>query len=394
MPAAMPTLNHSNRPEDELLLCCSRTDANPQIVGRIRDLIGSEIDWDYFFKLARRHSLVPLAYFQLDRHASALLPAEVRQLLKRHYQENAARNLLLTAELCHLIELFAASGIEAVPFKGPLLALFAYGDLSLRRFIDLDIMVRKADVLRARELLLAEGFDSAKSLNLDQQQLLLRTQHNMQFTRDEGKLIVELHWEVASHLFASSVQADELWQDLTTAELNDIVVKTLSADDLLFSLCVHGSRHLWQRLAWICDVAELIKHQKLNWQALLARAAKTDSERMFFLGLYLAEDLLGASLPADLKQRCLSDERLVALARNVVEHLFNGPEHVPASSSEMFKYNFGVRKTWRSRARYFLFILRPTDEDLGSHSLPGGLSFAYYLMRPLRLIFKPGSSAR
>jgi len=390
----MPTLNHSNRPEDELLLCCARTDANPQIVGRIRDLISSEIDWDYFFKLSRRHSLVPLAYVQLNRHASALLPAEVLQLLKRHYQENAARNLLLTAELCHLIKLFAASGIEAIPFKGPLLALFAYGDLSLRRFIDLDIMVRKADVLQARELLLAQGFDLAKSLNLDQQQLLLRTQHNMQFTRDEGKLIVELHWEVASHLFASSVQADELWQDLTTAELNDIVVKTLSADDLLFSLCVHGSRHLWQRLAWICDVAELIKHQKLNWRALLERAAKTDNERMFFLGLYLAEDLLGASLPADLKQRCLSDERLVALARNVVEHLFNGPEHVPASSSEMFKYNFGVRKTWRSRARYFLFILRPTDGDLGSHSLPAGLSFAYYLMRPFRLIFKPGSSAR
>ncbi len=390
----MPTLNHSNRPEDELLLCCARTDANPQIVGRIRDLISSEIDWDYFFKLSRRHSLVPLAYVQLNRHASALLPAEVLQLLKRHYQENAARNLLLTAELCHLIKLFAASGIEAIPFKGPLLALFAYGDLSLRRFIDLDIMVRKADVLQASELLLAEGFDLAKSLNLDQQQLLLRTQHNMQFTRDEGKLIVELHWEVASHLFASSVQADELWQDLTTAELNEIVVKTLSADDLLFSLCVHGSRHLWQRLAWICDVAELIKHQKLNWRRLLERAAKTDNERMFFLGLYLAEDLLGASLPADLKQRCLSDERLVALARNVVEHLFNGPEHVPASSSEMFKYNFGVRKTWRSRARYFLFILRPTDGDLGSHSLPAGLSFAYYLMRPFRLIFKPGSSAR
>ena len=390
----MPTLNHSNRPEDELLLCCARTDANPQIVGRIRDLISSEIDWDYFFKLSRRHSLVPLAYVQLNRHASALLPAEVLQLLKRHYQENAARNLLLTAELCHLIKLFAASGIEAIPFKGPLLALFAYGDLSLRRFIDLDIMVRKADVLQARELLLAQGFDLAKSLNFDQQQLLLRTQHNMQFTRDEGKLIVELHWEVASHLFASSVQADELWQDLTTAELNEIVVKTLSADDLLFSLCVHGSRHLWQRLAWICDVAELIKHQKLNWRALLERAAKTDNERMFFLGLYLAEDLLGASLPADLKQRCLSDERLVALARNVVEHLFNGPEHVPASSSEMFKYNFGVRKTWRSRARYFLFILRPTDGDLGSHSLPAGLSFAYYLMRPFRLIFKPGSNAR
>ena len=292
MPAVAPALSNTNRPEDELLLCCARTNANPQIVDHIRELVRSKIDWDYFFKLARRHSLVPLAYLQLDRHASDLLPAEVLQLLKRHYRENAARNLFLTAELCHLIKLLAASGIEAIPYKGPLLALFAYGDLNLRRFIDLDIMVRKGDVLRARELLLAEGYNAAKSLTLDQQELLLRTQHNMQFTRDQRQLIVELHWEVASHLFASSVTADELWQDLTTAELNDIVVKTLSADDLLFSLCVHGSRHLWERLSWICDVAQLIERQKLNWRALVKRAAKTDSERMFFLGLYLAENLL------------------------------------------------------------------------------------------------------
>ncbi len=392
MPAGVPALNYTNRPEDELLVCCARTNATPPIVEQIRGLFRSKIDWDYFFKLARRHSLVPLAYLQLDRHASDLLPAEVLQLLKRHYQENAARNLLLTAELCHLIKLLAASGIEAVPYKGPLLALFAYGDLNLRRFIDLDIMVRKGDVLRARELLLAEGYDAAKSLTLDQQQLLLRTQHNLQFTRHHRQLIVELHWEVASHLFASSVNADELWRDLTTVELNDIVVKTLSADDLLFSLCVHGSRHLWERLSWICDVAELIACQKLNWGVLVERAAKTDSERMFFLGLYLAENLLGATLPPDVKQRYESDERLESLARNIAKHLFNGPEHIPASSSEIFKYNFGVRKTWRSRARYFFFMLRPTDDDLSAHKFPPGFGFAYYLMRPFRLMFKTGEN--
>jgi len=392
MPAGVPALNYTNRPEDELLVCCARTNATPQIVEHLRDLFRSKIDWDYFFKLARRHSLVPLAYLQLDRHASDLLPAEVLQLLKRHYQENAARNLLLTAELCHLIKLFAASGIEAIPYKGPLLALFAYGDLNLRRFIDLDIMVRKGDVLRARELLLAEGYDAAKSLTLDQQQLLLRTQHNLQFTRHHRQLIVELHWEVASHLFASSVKADELWRDLTTVELNDIVLKTLSADDLLFSLCVHGSRHLWERLSWICDVAELIACQKLNWGVLVERAAKTDSERMFFLGLYLAENLLGATLPPDVKRRYESDERLESLARNIAEHLFNGTEHVPASSSEIFKYNFGVRKTWRSRTRYFFFMLRPTDDDLRAHHFPPGFGFAYYLMRPFRLMFKTGEN--
>src|SRR4030095_1108058 len=101
----------------------------------------------------------------------------------------------------------------------------------LRRFVDLDIIVKKSDVLKAREILLAQGYTPSKSLSLTQQELLLRTQHNMQFSRDNHRLIVELHWEVAPHLFASTVDADSLWQNLVTIDLNGTQVKTLSAED-------------------------------------------------------------------------------------------------------------------------------------------------------------------
>ena len=107
---------------------------------------------------------------------------------------------------------------------------------------------------------------------------------------------------------------------------------------------------------------------------------------MFLLGLYLAERLLDAPLPDEVKQRCDSDQRLKSLAENVVEHLFNGTTHVPATSREIFKYNIGVRKTLGARARYLLHMLRPTDSDLGAHSLPASLSFAYYLTRPFRYV--------
>jgi len=369
----------------ELLLCCARVIANEQVVARMRELAASEIDWEDFFLLARRHSVVPLVYLQLERHAAGLTPPDVLANLKKHYLENAARNTVLTAELCRLIECFAALGIDAIPYKGPVLALFAYGNVALRRFVDLDVIVRKNDVLRAREILLNEGYTPTKSLSLSQQDLLLRTQHNLQFSRDNHRLIVELHWDVAPHLFASSVNTDQLWQDLITLDLNGSQVKAFSAADLLFSLCVHGSRHLWERLGWICDVAELLTRHTFDWTKLLQRAAAADSERMFLLGLYLAECLLDAPLPDEIKQRCASDPRLESLAGNVIEHLFNGTTHVPATSREIFKYNLGVRKTFSSRARYLLYILRPTDGDLASHSLPGSLSFAYYLTRPFRL---------
>ena len=210
------------------MLCCARTNASDHVAARLREIAGTKIDWEYLFLLARRHSIVPLLYRQLDQHASDLVPAEYLNQLKKHYLENVARNTVLTAELCRLITRFADSGIDAIPYKGPVLALFAYGNVALRRFVDLDVIVKKSDVLKAREILLAEGYTPSKSLSLNQQELLLRTQHNMQFSRDNHRLIIELHWEVAPHLFASTVNSDQLWNDLATVDLNGTQVKTLS----------------------------------------------------------------------------------------------------------------------------------------------------------------------
>jgi hypothetical protein len=346
---------------------------------------GGEVDWEYLFLLARRHSIVPLVYVQLERHSSDVVPNDVLSRFKQHYVENSARNTVLTAELCRLINLFRDACIDAIAYKGPVLALVAYGDLALRRFVDLDVIVKKADVLKAREILLTSGYTPSKSLSLSQQELLLRTQHNLQFSREHHRLIIELHWDIAPHLFASTVNGERLWQDLVTLDLKGTPVKTFSPEDLLFSLCVHGSRHLWERLGWICDVAELITRQPLDWPTLLERAASTDTERMFLLGIHLAERLLDAPVPAEVKQRCDSDLRLSSLADNIIAHLFNGPTHVPATSREIFKYNIGVRKTLGARARYLLYMFRPTDSDLSSRSLPPSLSFAYYLTRPFRL---------
>jgi len=372
---------------NELLLCCARTKPAPEVEARIRAIDNEkQIDWDYLFLLARRHAVVPLVYRQLKN----LVQPEKLQQFKKHYLENSARNVILTAELCRLIKVFGDAGIDAVPYKGPILSLFAYDDLALRRFVDLDVIVKKHDVARARDLLLADNYALARPLTIEQQELLLRTQHNLQFTKDNRRLIVELHWEVAPHLFASTVQGETIWQHLVALELNGIRMKTFCADDLLFSLCVHGSRHLWERLGWICDVAELISRRDLDWTALLDRAAKADSERMFLLGLHLAETLLDAPLPPDVKRRCEGDKGLAPLAYNVIASLFNGPEHVPATPREIFRYNLGVRKSLTARTRYLVHMLRPTDGDVARRSLPAGLHFAYYLMRPFRLIFRTG----
>jgi Uncharacterised nucleotidyltransferase len=376
----------TDRPEHQLLLSCARTRSNENIVSAIRTLGAAEIDWDYLFQLARRHSVVPLVYTQLRQHASDLLPPKHLTRFKENYQENVARNLVLTSELVRLLTSLSAAGVEAVPFKGPVLALYAYNDLALRRFVDLDFIVRKEDVFKARDVLQALGYAVSKTLSQHQETLLLRTQHSVQFQLEDRRILAELHTEVASHLFASSVSAEDLWRQLITLKLNDLQVKSLSAEDLLFSLSVHGSRHLWERLSWICDVAELISRHHIDWTSLMNRAARTDSERVFYLGPFLAQALLGTDLPHEVRSKLQNDSLLRSLATEIRDRLFNGPEHIPATPRQIFRFNVELRKSWQARARYFVHALRPTDGDVGAFSLPRPLNFAYYLIRPVRLL--------
>ncbi|HEX7296503.1 MAG TPA: nucleotidyltransferase family protein [Pyrinomonadaceae bacterium] len=376
---------HVDAPEHELLLCCARTQSDKKVSEQLQTLAATSIDWDYLFKLARRHSVLPLVYRQLQTHASHLVPDDQLNRFRVNYQENVARNLVLISELTAITRAFADEGIESVPFKGPALAVMAYGDLSLRRFVDLDVIVKKEDVFRARNVLSKAGYTASLPLDEHQQSVLLRTQHCVQFRRDNGRMIFELHWNVASDLFASPVSAPEFWQRLIQFEVNGERVKSFSADDLLFALCVHGSRHIWERLSWICDIAELIQREQLNWAALIDRATTTDSERMFYLGLFLAERLLGTRLPPEVKSRIEADHYLQVLTDGISARLFSGTEHIPATSGQVFRFNFNLRKSWRGRARYFAFTLKPNDVDLSGVWLPRPLYFAYYLMRPMRL---------
>jgi hypothetical protein len=379
----------TRRREQELLLCCARVCADEATAARIRDLARDALDWNYLFKMAHRHSVLPLLFRQLSAHARAEVPPAQFRRLREQYRDNAARNLLLAGELTRIVKLFEAEGVRVVPYKGPVLAACAYGDLTLRTFVDLDILVRKLDVARAKELLIAQGFRPQVSLTPAQESVLLRTQHNLPFTREGGRLIVELHWGVVSERFAGSASGDEMWGRLIGVRLGGEEVKTLSPEDLLLALCVHGTKHLWERLAWIADVAELLNsHPGLDWPAVFEQARTLRTDRMLLLGLRLADELLAASMPDDIRLAARAEPGVAQLFETVRARLFKGAEYRPAGFIENIAFNLRARHTLGDRVRYFRFIFAPTDGDVGVLALPSGLSFLYYLLRPVRLLLK------
>src|SRR4029077_11924947 len=120
--------------------------------------------------------------------------------LRTYFQNNFAFNTLLTRQLVDLLKLFGGGGISAVAYKGPALAVSIYGNLALRQFSDLDILVRSTDVWRATALLVAAGFAPHFVIPEEKRTAFIRLSYVQFFDRPDGP-VIELHWGVAPRFF-------------------------------------------------------------------------------------------------------------------------------------------------------------------------------------------------
>ena len=51
--------------------------------------------------------------------------------------------MLMSAELIRIMKLLEKNDIKALAFKGPVLSQMVYGDITLRQYVDLDVLIRK-----------------------------------------------------------------------------------------------------------------------------------------------------------------------------------------------------------------------------------------------------------
>ena len=106
------------------------------------------------------NSILPLVARNISAVAADVAPANHVERLTKGARANALRCLSLTAELIRIVDLLHAAGVQAMPYKGPVLAVDAYEDVTLREFEDLDIIVRQRDMAKADEVVQKLGSTS------------------------------------------------------------------------------------------------------------------------------------------------------------------------------------------------------------------------------------------
>jgi len=170
-------------------------------------------------------------------------------------------------------------------------------------------------------------------------------------------------------------------------------VLALSPENLLLVLCIHGSKHRWNRLVWLSDIAEIIQqHADLDWDCAVRQARVHRAERMLLLGLSLTHTVFGTALPKNITVRLTEDKSVVSLNRQVCQTLIRGSE-----TGELAAHVFLIRtrELWIDKIRYILrFILTPTSVEWSLVRLPKIFFPLYSALRITRGFLKVGTLAR
>ena len=385
----------TTRPEIELLLCCARTQPSSEISQQIQSLVQQSIDWDFLLQTAARHSVLPLLYQNLKTLCPEAVPKPVLSELRNLFHTNAAHNLFLTQELLKIIKLFQDNDIPVISFKGPVLALSAYGNLALREFGDLDILVHEQDVPKVTDLLISQGYrlpaqlaDVQEKPYLQYPQFFDSAQHkgSFIFSHSQRNVVLDIHWSLTPKDFSFPVDLKQWWDNTQSVSLVGRIVSTFSPENLLPYLCMHGTKHCWVLLRWVVDIAELLRvHQGIDWEQVTEQSHNLHTERMLWLGLLLASELLGTTLPEQVLLRIQADNTAKALSQQVCDHLFDDP----ITGLEKYFFIVKARERLLDKVWYFLsLIVTPTSKEWEFFPLPESLSFLYYLIRPMRLFIK------
>jgi len=364
------------------LLECASPAGDPR---RLGDLLGT-VDWARLLTLAEDHGVEGHLAAAIHELEGDLVPPEITQTLADRQRAQTFFTLRLNAELFRLLEQFKANGISAVAIKGPVLAVQAYGNPSVRGYGDLDLLVRQREIRRATELMITAGYAPAVPLSaIDAGKI----PGQYLFSKPDSKLLVELHNDLTLRYFPRRLPLEEFFARQICVRVDAHDVPALSLEDELVLICIHGAKHFWERLMWVADVAALVSRQTgIDWERVADSSRAVGAERMLHTGLRLASHLLKAQLPGKVHAAVQADRMAARLAEQCGKWM-PAAGNVPPGLLERAAFRLRMRGGLLSAPAYlFRLSFSPTEDDWNAVQQGDRNHLLDALRRPFRLARK------
>ncbi|MDF5738736.1 MULTISPECIES: nucleotidyltransferase domain-containing protein [unclassified Nostoc] len=394
-------------PEETVLLTCMRFYFRTTTTCEVTSLLTPYLNWETLVQTAIDHSVMPLFYQSLKAIEGELIPQSVMVQLQTLNRMNGLNNIAQTKELLKILALLESRGIEAIAFKGPILATSVYGNVALRQFNDLDILVPLQDFWQTKAVLVGQGYQSptSKEIEIDKFNHHLQiplsykdpetTMFNQRFQssllHSNPERSIDLHWGIPPRRILNPDRLKRLWENLSQIDLMGKQIKTFSPELTLVIQCLNVAKDSHWNVSFkqVCDVAQVIQaYPNLNWHLAWQISSELCSQRLFLIGLGISHDLLHIPLPQFVLEKCARSKLIdwQILGGNFM-NLPNYQKYwllwvIPLKTLNWSWYSLLII------VRYLQFTISPNQKDREFLHLPNGLFFIYYVIRPIRLLIK------
>ena len=321
---------------------------------------------------------------------TAAIPATARERLQTQIRAQHLFTLSLTADLFRILQCFSDAQVDTVLVKGPVLSQVAYGDPSVRSYVDLDLLVRHRDIQSASNRMMEIGFHPEVS------DAIIRAGKipgEYLFRRPGTQRVVELHTEHSFRYYPKPMRIDDLFARRRRLLLDGREVPALSLEDEFVLMCIHGAKHFWERLLWVSDVAAVLAaHPELDWSKIRNAAQQVGAERMVRVAIQLSSLVLRSEIPSPLVMEIQQDRAVASLCRQIQTWLpYAGAAPPPLPRRALFRLQMAGGGL--TGAAYLLRLsLSPTQEDWTEGKEDRRFWLWDALRRPFRLFRKYGSN--
>ncbi len=294
----------------ELLLYCLNMGVDEAKTARFEQL--SDSDWDEFIEQSDRHGIAPLLYHRfMITGATAHIPDRVMEEFQRLYRDNAWKNTQLYHEASKVFRILRSEGIPVIVLKGAVLAEIIYHSIALRPMLDVDILLKAEDMLRANKVLSQSGYKSDIASFFSKRYMLWR--RHVTYSDEAGRIYVQVHPRIAEFPDLN------YWKNAVHAKIASTDVLMLGAEDFLLHLCLHVDHHirdsgLAELIRWY-DIAEVLKHyeKEFNWDYVIRIAKEKKVEGVIRSILHVINEWFNGNVPVDILDQLRENGTVISI---------------------------------------------------------------------------------
>jgi hypothetical protein len=148
---------------------------------------------------------------------------------------------------------------------------------------------------------------------------------------------------------------------------------------------VHAAKHVWGRLIWLCDIAQVLQREGLNWDWVQSRAREFGIERILHITLLLANRLLGTAIPAAIEKAVLADGAARDVADEIAGDVARGSSY-DVEQLSYFRFVMRLRERSADRVRFLARLtFTPGPGEWEVIRLPRALFPLYRFVRLARV---------